>query len=224
MSSLWWPLSTMKKYSQAYIYRYWNKKQQYFGSSANTWKHRQQQHLCPSNTCTSRHIINGDLPWQCEIIESFPCENKRQLWERERFYIENFECVNEIIPNRTQKEYYEANREKLTANMRKSYEEDREARRKKVKAFRDANNEKVCAGRRKSYHKNKEKNHANKLASGKKSREKRKDKEASYKKVYCAERVLCHMCNTECARGGLLRHNIRCFKKTCDALNCIELE
>ena len=45
----------------------------------------------------------------CDIIllEDFPCETKDQLLSRERYYIENNECVNKVIPP---KEYREQNK------------------------------------------------------------------------------------------------------------------
>lgn len=69
------------------------------------------------------------------LIEDYPCERKDQLLQRERFYIENNECINRCRPittneekkqqikkwsennkerkNKTDKEYYENNKEKL---------------------------------------------------------------------------------------------------------------
>ena len=39
------------------------------------------------------------------LVESYPCENKNELHSRERYYIENNNCVNKIIPTRTSKEF-----------------------------------------------------------------------------------------------------------------------
>ena len=48
------------------------------------------------------------------LLEKCPCENKEELHRKERFYIENTNnCVNKYIPTRTDKEYYEDNREKI---------------------------------------------------------------------------------------------------------------
>ena len=53
-------------------------------------------------------IDNCEIVW----IEDYPCERKEQLTARERYYIENINCVNKLIPGRTNHEYYEANEEK----------------------------------------------------------------------------------------------------------------
>jgi len=39
------------------------------------------------------------------LVEACPCENKEELLKRERFYIENNQCINKHVPGRTQKEY-----------------------------------------------------------------------------------------------------------------------
>ena len=39
------------------------------------------------------------------LIEDFNCERKEQLESRERYYIENSDCINTQIPCRTKKEY-----------------------------------------------------------------------------------------------------------------------
>ena len=38
------------------------------------------------------------------LLESYPCNNKMELHAKERYYIENNDCVNKCIPTRTNKE------------------------------------------------------------------------------------------------------------------------
>jgi hypothetical protein len=49
------------------------------------------------------------------LVEEVECKSKEDLHKRERYYIENNECVNKYIPGRTrketQKEYRDANKE-----------------------------------------------------------------------------------------------------------------
>jgi hypothetical protein len=47
------------------------------------------------------------------LVESFPCDSKMELHRRERYYIENNECVNKVIPTRTVEEWRLVNKEKL---------------------------------------------------------------------------------------------------------------
>ena len=48
------------------------------------------------------------------LIEEIDYDNHRELRDKERYYIELNKdiCVNKLIPNRTNKEYYQANKEK----------------------------------------------------------------------------------------------------------------
>jgi predicted GIY-YIG superfamily endonuclease len=44
-------------------------------------------------TCTSRYLFEvGNV--QIFLVENFPCNSKEELDARERYYIENNECVN----------------------------------------------------------------------------------------------------------------------------------
>jgi len=75
---------------------------------------------------TSFKIIENDN-YDIVLIENCPCDTKDELHKRERYYIENLECVNKIIVGRKNKEYYEANKEKrkeyLEANKKKINEQ-----------------------------------------------------------------------------------------------------
>lgn len=60
------------------------------------------------------------------LIEEVKCNNKEQLHARERFHIENNECINKVIPLRTYKEYYQNNKEKELNRIKKYTKEHRE--------------------------------------------------------------------------------------------------
>jgi hypothetical protein len=47
------------------------------------------------------------------LIELCDCNSKMELERCERSHIESIECVNKLIPGRTQKEYYNDNRDKF---------------------------------------------------------------------------------------------------------------
>ena len=54
--------------------------------------------------------------WDMILIEPFPCENENELHARERHFIELLGAtLNSTIPTRTDREYYEANKEKIDA-------------------------------------------------------------------------------------------------------------
>ena len=52
------------------------------------------------------------------LVEDFACERKEQLERRERYYIENNNCVNKIVPGRTGAEYCQANSGKIAEYQR----------------------------------------------------------------------------------------------------------
>ena len=81
----------------------------------------------------------------CEInlIENVNCNSKDELLARESHYIRTLPCINKCIPNRTQKEYREDNKEKVEAARKKYCKENKEKISEKKKLYREANKEKI---------------------------------------------------------------------------------
>ena len=96
-----------------------------------------------------------------ELIESYPCETKKDLEKREGILIKNNNSVNRIIVGRTKKEYIEDNKEKI-----KKYQED----------YINNNKEKI-----KDYHEVYYKDNKDKI---KKYQEDNKEKIKDYQEVY----------------------------------------
>jgi hypothetical protein len=71
--------------------------------------------------------------FKISLIELFPCNTKDELTSREGYYIRNTDCINKQVPHRTEKEYYQENREKIL-------ERDKE--------YRNNNKEKVAERQR----------------------------------------------------------------------------
>jgi hypothetical protein len=91
--------------------------------------HRVQQRK-HKNACRSSVLFErfGIDECQIELIEAFPCLGKRELAERERFYIQEFrrmglEVVNHGVPLRTPKEWYQDNRAVILEKKKKAYQE-----------------------------------------------------------------------------------------------------
>ena len=87
----------------------------YVGSTINTLAKRMCNH---HNTSVKRatslyHVVQGDWDnWYIELYEEYPCDNKEQLEQREGQVIREIATINKIIVGRTDKEYYQDNREK----------------------------------------------------------------------------------------------------------------
>ena len=83
------------------------------------------------------------------LVEEYPCENKEQLHSRERFYIENNECVNKTIPCRTIKEWEEDNKERIIETKKKWREKNKEKIYQQKKIYYQENKERIKIVRKK---------------------------------------------------------------------------
>jgi hypothetical protein len=84
-------------------------------------------------------LKNND--YKIYLIENVNCNNKKELQLREKYYIENNECINKYIPCRTKIEYNETNKEKI-----KEYQDE----------YRINNKDKIIELNKKLYIKNKD--------------------------------------------------------------------
>jgi len=102
----------------------------YIGQTRRTLKVRLAEHK-NSQKCRSRDIIkNGD--YRIELIEETDDKS------RERWWIEDTDCVNISTPGRTNKEYYQNNKDKI-----KEYNKDNKEKKKDYnKEYREKNKEK----------------------------------------------------------------------------------
>ena len=152
----------------------------YYGSTQQSLSKRMSEHKSSykhwkegkTNYTTSYQIIDrGNYSYS--LIEIVECEDRKQLEQRERFYIENNECINKCVVGRTVKEYYEANKEAILEYKRAYREANKEAikelkkeyyqvNKDKRKAYDKAYNEANKDHRKAYYEANKE--HRNELA------------------------------------------------------------
>ena len=81
-------------------------------------------------------IKNND--YKIELLEKCKIKTKEELHERERFFIQNNECLNKVVPGRTKEEYYIDNKDK-------------------IKEYRDTNKDKINKDHKEYNNKNKDK-------------------------------------------------------------------
>lgn len=101
--------------SKGKIYRIYSKTNPnlvYYGSTCEIVKERLSKHkrLYKSYLNGKFHYITSFIilaleNYDIELVEEYPCENVFELRMRERYYIENYPCVNKNIPTRSRKEY-----------------------------------------------------------------------------------------------------------------------
>jgi len=96
---------------------------------------------------TTSFTILEENDYYIELVEIVPCSSKDELLVRERFHIQNNECVNKYIPLRTSKEYCEDNKEKT----KEYYYTHREHLLEKMKEYRQANKEQIAKNFKEKY-------------------------------------------------------------------------
>ena len=97
-----------------YIYKIWDNDDPtlvYYGSTEQQVSVRMGKHRAKYSKCKSKIIIDRNN-YQYATLEKIEYEDKFELRNRERWYVENNECVNKQVPNRTNKERYIDNRDK----------------------------------------------------------------------------------------------------------------
>jgi Uri superfamily endonuclease len=134
----------MVNYNNAKIYKLVNLDLglTYYGSTSGGLKKRLSRHKSEAKTnngkCTSKLLFEKGI---CKIVlvELYPTDDKTILHQRERFYIENNECVNKNVPTRTKREWRVANKEQIS-KQKKEWEVDNHNKRAKQKRIYRANN------------------------------------------------------------------------------------
>ena len=104
------------------VYKLYNEGGVYYGSTITSLSQRLAQHKYAKN-CSSRILFDPKFSNpKIELIEEFYYDDIKQLRDREGYYIKNLECINKKIAGRTQKEYNYDNKDKLTIQRKKQYE------------------------------------------------------------------------------------------------------
>ena len=116
----------------------------YYGSTIQNVSQRVSEHrrnykrylYGSGNNCKSYDIIaNEDYDYTIEEVVEY--EKMYEFYNRERWYIENNDCINKYIPNRTHKEYYEQNREQLCDKIKDYREKNKEQIKEYQKEYRE---------------------------------------------------------------------------------------
>ena len=151
----------MPNYQNGKIYKITGGGLTYIGSTTQSLSKRLAEHRNDYKTCektgektkiTSFYILEH-ISYEITLVEDYPCGRKEQLNMRERYFIENTNCVNKVIPMRTRQEYLEANKDKISLirqeynennkdKIKQYYADNKEAIRAKQQVYEDNNKEK----------------------------------------------------------------------------------
>ena len=134
----------------------------YYGSTTQVITRRLNQHKI-SNVCTSKIMDKDSM--QIECLEQYyfdtDMDYKELLKKREAHYIRNFECINQVIPGRTEKEYrkeyHEKNREQIKERKKEYHQKNREQIKEKKKEWCEKNREQIKEKKKRYFQENKEK-------------------------------------------------------------------
>ena len=138
----------MPDYSKGKIYcitcNISNKK--YYGSTCSSLMKRKDNHIQhykyylkgKINFVTSFDIIKNNN-FKIELIEEVNCLSKNELLIREKFFIENNDCVNKYVPLQTDHEYYIKNKEKHNKRGKEYYENNKNHLKEKMKEWIEKN-------------------------------------------------------------------------------------
>ena len=125
----------------------------YYGSTCNELRKRLNDHKTKAKNkkCTSHKLFESG---KCKIylVEKVSCEDKMELTKRERFYIENNECINKNIPGRIDKEYHQDNKDKISEQQKEYYQNNKD----KKKDYYEDNKDKLSEYNKKYRERNKE--------------------------------------------------------------------
>jgi group I intron endonuclease len=153
------------KYNNGKVYKLENNVDDeiYIGSSYNTlskrlYKHKNTAKVKPKKV---HHHLNN-IGWEnvkITLIEAYPCNDKQQLLQRERYWIDIFQpSLNIVLPCRTKleygKEYSKKYRIEHADIVKESAKKWRENNQNKIKLMRDTN---------KQYHKSYTEAHKDKI-------------------------------------------------------------
>ena len=148
----------------------------YIGSSTQPLAKRLSLHKNKKNPCRSKQIIDrGD--YVIVLIEAFPCANKSELFQRERYHFDLIPNINRQRPFVTEDErielhkacleaYYETNNELILTKKKAYNETNKEVISTQKKAHYEANKDAILIKRRARYQAKKLKDQPSQNKSG----------------------------------------------------------
>ena len=96
--------------------------------------------------------------WTMVLIEYYPCDDGMEARARERYWYEFLNAsLNSNCPNRSYKEYYETNKEKIIEHQKEYYETNKEKITEHQKEYRENNKEHISQQKKEYRKTNKEK-------------------------------------------------------------------
>jgi hypothetical protein len=157
----------------------------------------------------------GWANWTLIPIEEYSCNNVNEARTKERYWIETLKpSLNSDIPNRSEKEYREENKEVIAKKKKEYREKNKEVIAKKSKEYYEENKDKIIERVKQYTEENKEviaeyrKQYQidNKEKLAEKKKEYREENKEIINKKAC-ERIKCYTCNCDVPKRHISTHN-----------------
>jgi hypothetical protein len=190
----------------------------YVGSTCQSLSKRYSKHkdtIClKPHFYLYQHMVKLGIDRFCiTLIEDYPCSNKTELRQREGKFIREQGTLNQRVEGRTDKQFYQDNRDKIIEERRQYVQENKEKLKEKGKEYYQNNREKRCEYSKEYWNKNidtrKQKNteyyHSNTdkvKETQKKYREENKEK----LKIRKTEKIECDICKSTVQRSYMFKH------------------
>jgi len=129
----------------------------YYGSTIQTLSQRMTKHRNNNNQIKLLVDKYGLENLKIELVCEFKCETKEQLNKEEGRYIRENKCINKNIAGRTEKEWYQENKDKLLEYKKEYYESNKDKFLEIVREYRKANKDKILENKKKYREANKDK-------------------------------------------------------------------
>jgi hypothetical protein len=135
----------------------------YIGSTTKPLYKRLQYHKSDykkylNGTCqyvSSFELLKYD-DYKIELICDYPCNSRKELDREEGLYQRKMKCVNKNIAGRTDKEWWNENKDEVLKQRKKYYDDNKDEILKKQKIYREKNKDEVLKQRKEYREKNKD--------------------------------------------------------------------
>tara|TARA_R110000823_G_scaffold211827_1_gene342061 strand:+ start:182 stop:694 length:513 start_codon:yes stop_codon:yes gene_type:complete len=128
----------------------------YYGSTIQPLSRRMSAHRC-GNQIKLLADKYGLENLKIELVCEYKCETKEQLNKEEGKYIRENKCINKRIAGRTNKEYFEDNKDNILEQHKQRYEANKKIINEKQKQYNEANKQYILEYKKQRYEDNKDK-------------------------------------------------------------------
>jgi hypothetical protein len=163
----------------------------YIGHTTNFIKRKNQHKTKCNNEKDKKYNLNvyqfirnngGWDNWSMVMIEEYNCNSKLEAEKRERELYEEYKAtLNSQVPSRTNKEYYEDNKDKIKDKIKEYRKNNQDKIKEYKKEYRKNNQDKIKEKAKEYYENNQDKI----KEKDKEYRKNNQDKIKEYKKEYC---------------------------------------